>query len=249
MRNVFLIACCLSGLAAAQDWKLVWSDEFEGSGPVDTKHWKFDEGYIANQEVQIYTTSNARRENGILVIEARKSDAKITSSRVTTEGRHTWTYGRFEVKAKLPTGRGTWPAIWMLGANHRQVGWPACGEIDIMENVGFDPDVIHANIHTKAYNHVMKTGRGDKITIPKPYEAFHVYSLEWTAQKMDFFVDGKKYFTYANDKTGVDAWPFDQPQYLILNLAIGGSWGGQEGVDESIFPQKLEVDYVRVYQK
>jgi beta-glucanase (GH16 family) len=137
----------------------------------------------------------------------------------------------------------------MLGANHRQVGWPACGEIDIMENVGFDPDVIHANIHTKAYNHVMKTGRGAKITIRKPYEAFHVYSLEWTAQKMDFFVDGKKYFTYANDKTGVDAWPFDQPQYLILNLAIGGSWGGQEGVDESIFPQKLEVDYVRVYQK
>jgi beta-glucanase (GH16 family) len=249
MRNVLLIACCLSGLAAAQDWKLVWSDEFEGSGQVDSKRWTFEEGQIRNKEAQLYTTSNVRRENGILVIEARRDSAKITSSSVTTEGRQSWTYGRVEVRAKLPTGRGTWPAIWMLGANRKEVGWPACGEIDIMENVGFDPDIIHANIHTKAYNHVKKTGRGAKITIPNPHSGFHVYSVEWTAEKMDFLVDGKKYFTYANEKTGPDVWPFDKPQYLILNLAIGGAWGGQKGVDESIFPQRFEVDYVRVYQQ
>ena len=249
MRNVLLVACCLSGLAAAQDWKLVWSDEFDGSGKVDPARWTFEEGYIRNHETQIYTNRNARRDNGILIIEARREGDKITSSSVTTEGRQSWTYGRFEVRAKLPGGRGTWPAIWMLGVNRKKVGWPACGEIDIMENVGFDPDVIHANIHTKAYNHVEKTGRGAKIVVQEPDTDFHVYAVEWTASKLDFSVDGKKYFSFANEKTGVDVWPFDKPQYLILNLAIGGSWGGQKGVDDSMFPRRFEIDWVRVYQQ
>jgi len=153
------------------------------------------------------------------------------------------------VRAKLPSGRGTWPAIWTLGTNIREVGWPACGEIDIMEFVGYEPGVIHANIHTGKYNHVKKTGKGDKITVPDASEAFHVYAVEWDAEKMEFSVDGKKYFTYTNEGSGYDAWPYDKDQYLILNLAIGGSWGGQKGIDDSIFPQLYRIDYVRVYQK
>jgi beta-glucanase (GH16 family) len=174
--------------------------------------------------------------------------AEYTSASLTTRAKASWTYGRIEVRAKLPPGRGTWPAIWTLGTNSAQ-RWPACGEVDIMEFVGFDPGIIHANIHTKKYNHVQKTGKGSQITIPDACEAFHVYALEWNSTQMDFFVDGKKYFTYANEGSGPDAWPYDKDQYLILNLAIGGAWGGAKGIDESCFPQRYYVDYVRVYQR
>jgi beta-glucanase (GH16 family) len=249
LRKFFAVALCAGGLAVAQEWKLVWSDDFNGSGPVDPKNWKFEQGYIRNKEAQFYTDMNARRQNGALMIEARREGNRITSGSVTTDGLHSWTYGRIEVRAKLPTGDGTWAAIWMLGQNIKQVGWPTSGEIDIMENAGFDPDVIHANVHTTAYNHVSKNGKGAKTVVEKPYADYHIYSMDWTPEQMDFFVDGKKYFTYANEKTGSDAWPFDKPQYLILNLAIGGSWGGREGVDPKIFPQRFEIDYVRVYQQ
>ena len=127
---------------------------------------------------------------------------------MTTRGKAAWTHGRIEVRAKLPSARGTWPAIWMLGTNIDEVGWPACGEIDIMEFVGFDPGVIHANIHTKKYNHSVKTGKGDKISIPDASEAFHVYGMEWDSKKMDFSVDGKTYFTYHNEGSGEAAWPY-----------------------------------------
>ena len=117
-----------------------------------------------------------------------------------------------------------------------------------MENVGFDPDTIHANIHTEKYNHVRKTNTGAQITVPKPYHDFHVYAVEWTSERMDFFVDDTRYFSYVNEHTGEDAWPYDQPFYLILNVAIGGDWGGQKGIDDTIFPVRMEVDYVRVYE-
>ena len=168
---------------------------------------------------------------------------------MTTQGKAAWTHGRIEVRAKLPAARGTWPAIWTLGTNIHEAGWPACGEIDIMEFVGYEPGVIHANIHTKKYNHVVKTGKGDQISIPDASEAFHVYAVEWDAEKMDFFVDAHKYFTYRNEGSGTAAWPYDKEQYLILNLAIGGDWGGQKGIDDSRFPQQYVIDYVRVYQK
>ena len=153
------------------------------------------------------------------------------------------------MRAKLPSGRGTWPAIWTLGTNFDQVGWPTCGEIDIMEFVGYEPGVIHANVHTKKYNHSVKTGKGDKTTVSDASVAFHVYAVEWDAQKIDFFVDDHKYFTFQNEGTGTDAWPYANDQFLILNFAIGGDWGGQKGVDDRIFPQRYYIDYVRVYQK
>lgn len=260
--------------ALAGDWKLVWSDEFDKPGLPDPAKWKYEEGFVRNNEAQYYTrgrSENARVENGMLVIEARKERfqnpafdpaaqgkgsrrgnrefAEYTSASLTTRGKAAWTYGRIEVKAKLPTGRGTWPAIWMLGTNASQAGWPACGEIDIMEFVGFDPGVIHANIHTREFNHVKKTGKGSQISIPDASELFHVYALEWDSKKMDFYVDDKKYFTYANDGTGSGAWPYDKDQFLILNLAIGGAWGGSKGIDETCFPQRYYVDYVRIYQR
>ena len=258
--------------ALAGDWKLIWSDEFDKPGLPDPSKWSYEEGFVRNNEAQYYTrarSENARIENGMLVIEARKQKmenpaydpkaqagsrrsrafAEYTSASLTTRGKASWTHGRIEVRAKLPSGRGTWPAIWTLGTNNSQVGWPACGEIDIMEFVGFDPGIIHANIHTRKYNHVLKTGKGSQITIPDASEEFHLYTLEWDAGHLDFFVDDKKYFTYANEGSGADAWPYDQDQYLILNLAIGGAWGGAKGIDEACFPQRYHIDYVRVYQR
>ena len=265
---------CLS--APASDWKLVWSDEFEQAGLPDAAKWSYETGFIRNNEDQYYTRErkeNARVENGMLVLEARherfknpafdpaakqtgsgrsrrsREFAEYTSASLTTRGKASWTHGRVEVRAKLPSGRGTWPAIWMLGTNGPQAGWPACGEIDIMEFVGFDPGIIHANIHTRKYNHVQKTGKGAQTTVADASEAFHVYAVEWDAEQMDFFVDQRKYFTYRNEKSGVEAWPYDQDQYLILNLAIGGAWGGQKGIDDASFPARYYIDYVRVFQK
>jgi beta-glucanase (GH16 family) len=268
-----LLSAALS--SDASEWKLVWCDEFDKPGLPDRAKWDYETGFTRNNEKQQYTRArkeNARVENGRLIIEAKReryvargthaaaksggdvgvsdhhSDADYTSASLTTRGKAAWTYGRIEVRAKLPSGRGTWPAIWTLGAKIDEAGWPACGEIDIMEFVGFKPGVVHANIHTKRYNHVMHTGKGGELTIPDASRAFHVYAVEWDAQKIDFFVDARKYFTYRNEGTGPDTWPYDNDQYLILNLAIGGDWGGQKGIDDSIFPQRFEIDYVRVYQ-
>jgi beta-glucanase (GH16 family) len=137
----------------------------------------------------------------------------------------------------------------MLGTNINKAGWPKCGEIDIMENVGFDPDGVHTTVHTGKYNHVKKTAKGHRETIAKPYDDFHVYAIEWDAKKIDFFIDEKKVFSFADDGGGEDAWPFNHDHYLLLNFAIGGGWGAVKGVDESIWPQKYYIDYVRVYQR
>lgn len=274
-RTVPVACLVLTVWLPAQDaeWKLVWSDEFEKPGSPDPAKWDYETGFVRNRELQYYTRDrkeNARVEKGVLIIEARKEKMKnaaydparpprggalhreiadYTSASLITRGKAAWTYGRIEVRAKLPTGRGTWPAIWTLGTNMREVRWPACGEIDIMEFVGFDPGVIHGNIHTRKYNHIQKTNKGDKTKVPDASEKFHVYAIEWDAEHIDFFVDDRKYFTFRKEEGGTDVWPFDKDQYLILNLAIGGSWGGQKGVDDGIFPQQLLIDYVRVYQK
>jgi beta-glucanase (GH16 family) len=227
--------------------------------------------FVRNRELQYYTKDdkdNVRIENGCLVIEAhqekmenaayeasanedewqkKRAAAEYTSGSITTHHKANWTYGRFEIRAKLPSGKGTWPAIWMLGESPTQ-SWPDCGEIDIMENVGYDPLTIHANVHTADYNHQLGTNRGANIKIDSPSEEFHVYAIDWNSERIQFFIDDALYFTYYNEDSGENTWPFDHPHYLLLNLAIGGSWGGEQGIDPSIFPQRMEVDYVRIYQ-
>ena len=239
---------------APAPWTLVFSDEFDAPGALDPAKWGYDIGYIANDEKQYYTSrsENVRAEGGNLVIEARKEPYQgyaYTSARVVTRGRFEFLYGRVEVRAKLPTGTGTWPAIWMLGTNIGQVGWPTCGEIDIMENVGFEALLIHASVHTAAYNHTIGTQKTATVTVANPWEDFHVYAMEWYADHIDVFVDAQKYFSFRNEGTGSRTWPFDKPQYLLVNLAIGGSWGGQKGVDDSLFPHRYLIDYVRIYQE
>lgn len=236
------------------DTSTVWRDEFDYTGLPDASKWGYDVGGDGwgNQELEYYTeadTANARVENGHLVIEARKEvyqGKDYTSARLVTKGKGDWLYGRVEVRAKLPTGRGVWPAIWML-ASKSTYGtdyWPDNGEIDIMEHVGWEPGTVHATIHCK--NNYGANGKGATFSLPTLADDFHVYATEWTPNGLDFFVDGAKYFSYPG-QTGWQGWPFDENFHLLLNIAVGGSWGGAKGVDESIWPQKMEVDYVRVY--
>jgi beta-glucanase (GH16 family) len=231
---------------------LVWQDEFEGRGLPDRARWDYELGLVRNKERQFYTrerAENARVEGGMLVIEARREayeGSAYTSASLTS--RASWTYGRVEVRAQVPRGRGTWPAIWMLGANIREVGWPRCGEIDIMEHVGFDPGRIHGNIHTEAYNHVRRTNKGNSVVVAGADDAFHVYETVWTPERIDILVDGERYFSFPKEPGGEAVWPFDKPHYLILNLAVGGSWGGQKGIDDGAFPARFLIDYVRVYR-
>ena len=246
--------------------KLVWSDEFNYKGLPDSDKWIYEEGFVRNKEKQYYTKArleNVRVENGCLILEGRKEKfknakykkdskdwrfseefAQYTSGSIKTKGKASWKYGYVEVRAKIPTGSGSWPAIWMLGTKKR---WPACGEIDIMENIGRKPDLIHATIHFRDINEKYARA-GNKIKADKPYDDFHIYALEWNAEKMDFYYDGQKYFSYKiTDKSGKgDDNIFRQPFYLLLNLALGGSWGGK--LDDKILPLKYYIDYVRVYQ-
>ena len=239
---------------ATGNWTMVFSDEFDSPGAPDPSKWGYETGYIRNNEKQYYTSrpENVRAEGGNLVIEARREPYQgfaYTSASINTEGRFEFKYGRVEVRAKLPAGFGMWPAIWTLGVNRKTVGWPACGEIDIMENVGFEPSRIHASVHTTAYNHTKGTQKTATIDVANLSEDFHVYAMEWKSDRIDVSVDGQQYFTFRNEGAGAAVWPFDAPQYLLVNLAIGGSWGGQKGIDEAKFPARYLVDYVRIYQQ
>ena len=243
-------------------WRPVWADEFDRPGLPDPEKWTYDVGGTGwgNRESQFYTdarTENARVEGGGLIIEARREDwqgSAYTSARL--KSRQAWTYGRIEVRARLPRGRGTWPAIWMLPLNgiYAKGGWPDNGEIDIMEHVGFDPGVIHGSVHTRAYNHVDRTQRTGRIAVDTAKDDFHVYRIQWTRREINAYVDNVRYFTFKNErltdphKADWRQWPFDRDFRLLLNVAVGGNWGGQKGVDDSIWPQRMEVDYVRVLQ-
>jgi beta-glucanase (GH16 family) len=243
---------------------LVWADEFDVPGLPDSTRWSFDVGGHGwgNQELQYYTArrlENARVEDGRLIIEAHREEwdgSEFTSARLVTKGKGDWTYGRFEARARLPSGRGTWPAIWMLPTErrHGEAYWPDNGEIDIMEHVGHEPDVVHASVHTKAYHHSIGTQRSASVHLPTARTEFNVYAVEWTAEEIRGFVNGQHHFTFRNERVGdiqtdYQKWPFDAPFHLILNVAVGGSWGGAQGVDPGIWPQRMEVDYVRVYQR
>lgn len=236
--------------------KLVWSDEFNTPGHPDTTKWNYNigngDGGWGNNELEYYTSSdsNARIENGNLVIEARKESLggrNYTSARMLTQGKFDWTYGRFEIRAKLPKGIGTWPAIWMLGSNIPQVGWPTCGEIDIMEHVGKNLNEINWSAHSKMYNWPMGTQKTNKAIIANVTDSFHVYKLDWSKAALNFYVDDALYLTVNSDGKNADYYPFVVPQFLLLNLAIGGNMAGNT-IDNSIFPVRMLVDYVRVYQ-
>lgn len=237
---------------------LVWADEFDYTGLPDSTKWSYDVGGHGwgNEELQYYTNKrmeNARVENGKLIIEARKENYEgndYTSARLITKHKGDWTYGKIKIRAKLPQGTGTWPALWMLPTQwiYGSGDWPDVGEIDIMEHVGYDEGVIHGTIHTHDFNHMDGTQKSGQTIVEDAVDAFHVYSIEWTKEEIRWYVDGNKFFTYENNGDGWSAWPFDHPFHLIMNIAVGGTWGGAEGVDDTIFPQKLEVDYVRVYQ-
>lgn len=236
---------------------LVWSDEFDVDGAPDASKWSYDlaDGCPnncgwGNAELQSYTnrTKNVRVEDDKLKIELRKENERFTSARLVSKGKGDWTYGRFEIRAKLPSALGTWPAIWMLPTDNVYGNWPRSGEIDIMENVGYDPDTIIASAHTFAYNHGIDTHKKAALHVPDCSEEFHVYSLEWNEEKYDVYVDEKLLFTFNNENKSSKEWPFDQRFHLILNLAFGGNWGGKMGVDPSALPVTMVVDYVRVYQ-
>jgi beta-glucanase (GH16 family) len=250
---------CLSNLCAYQGFsqKLVWSDEFDKDGLPDSSKWSYDVGDHGwgNKELQNYSKDelkNARIENGILIIEAHADQSQpkgYTSARLVTKGKAGWKYGYIEVKAKLPEGVGTWPAIWMLPDQNTYGGWPKSGEIDIMEHVGYDPGRVHGTVHTAAFNHSIGTQKGAQLDVDDFQHEFHVYAIDWMEDKIDFFIDGQKYFSFENTGEGSAEWPFDQSFHLILNIAVGGNWGGAKGVDPSIWPQRMEVDYVRVFDE
>ena len=250
-----------AGEPGEQKMKLVWSDEFDHGSLPDPSKWGYDLGDgcpencgWGNNELQYYTADrkeNARIENGMLIIEAHQekmATKEYTSARVKSKNKGDWTYGKILVRAKLPKGTGVWPAIWMLPTNWEYGGWPASGEIDIMENVGYMPDSLFGSIHTKKFNHVIGTQVTKGVYVNTLSTEFHEYGVMWDKNQIDFLFDGKVYQTFKNLHDGPDSWPFDKDFHIILNIAVGGNWGGKHGVDVSIWPQRMEVDYVRVYQ-
>ena len=240
----------------SNQWQPIWSDEFNYEGAPDPAKWKYEVGMVRNTECQFYTLDrreNARVENGMLVITARverwQQRADYTSASLTTRGKFDFTYGKVEIRARVPAGRGTWPALWTLGTNISQVNWPKCGEIDIMEFVGYLPDKFHFSAHTQAFNHKLGTHKTLAFDSPAASADFHRFGIIWTPQTISWFLDGKKVFEFPNDGQGDAHWPFYQPQYLLINLAIGGKWGGVKGIAPDIFPAKFAIDYVRVWQQ
>lgn len=240
--GVFVNAQSLKG------YKLVWQDNFCGH-KLDTSSWNnvVAKPRWVNNELQRYTDGqNVMVKNGKLIIEARNENDEYTSGRINTKSKRIFTYGIVKIKAKLPEGIGTWPALWMLGQNKTEVGWPKCGELDIMEHVGKNPDFIHSSVHNKSgYAATPYTG---KLKINNTFDKFHIYSMEWTTDYITFYVDGKKIYHYQPEIKNEENWPFDKPFFLIFNIAIGGDWGGAK-IDEKCFPAIMKVDWVKVYNK
>lgn len=243
--------------------KLIWSDEFDIDGLPNPNNWSYNVGDACdlpmgcgwgNNELQYYTDGekkNARVKDGFLIIEAHKEKIgkrEYSSARIVTKGKQDFKYGRFEIRAKVPGGLGTWGAIWMMPTTSVYGGWPRSGEIDIMEHVGFEKDTIYGTPHTQNFNGMKGTQKTGAIAILDSEETFHTYAVDWTDNKIDWYVDNQLYHTF--EKVGISPhnWPFDQDFHFILNVAVGGNWGGKHGVDPDIWPKQMMVDYVRVYE-
>lgn len=259
-------------------WQLVWSDEFDGEGLPKDSNWVYETGYIRNREYQFYTNKrveNSFVQEGKLTLRAQKEQylnprfqgdvssihpvnrsksltdiqtAPCTSASINTFGKQSFLYGRIEVRAKVPAGKGVWPAIWLLGTNHPVKGWPLCGEIDIMEYVGKNENKIHGTVHyPRTMSDPSHRSKGRGVYSLEPYKHFHTYAIEWNENEILFFLNNTVYFRYDIENSGVGSEVFRKPHYLLLNLAIGGSWGGP--VDPEIFPSDFVIDYVRYYRR
>ncbi|KAA5827451.1 glycoside hydrolase family 16 protein [Algibacter amylolyticus] len=230
---------------------LIWEENFDGNS-LNENNWNFELGNgcpnlcgWGNNEMQLYTKNNHEVKDGLLTIKAKLKDSVYTSTRITTKNKFEFKYGKIEARAKLPVGKGLWPAFWMLGSNIDKVGWPKCGEIDILEYVGKEPGMVFTSLHTQ-------DSHGDTINTKKSKiesieEGFHVYAVNWTEDKIEFFIDNQLFYTFIPKSVKDDnIWPFNQRFYVIVNLAIGGNYGGPE-VDNTIFPQEFIIDYIKVY--
>jgi beta-glucanase (GH16 family) len=242
--------------------KLTWSDEFNVDGAPDSTKWDYDLGDgcdkgicgWGNNELQVYTASpnNVLVGNGVLRISAKKANGEYTSTRMVSRGKKAFRYGRIRLRARLAgcTAKGTWPALWMLPESWVYGGWPNSGEIDIMEAVGYEENMFHGSVHTSAYNHAIGTQKTGSVS--KPEADWHVFEIDWQADKIRFAVDNQVYFVFApDDISDSTKWPFNQDFHLLLNIAVGGNWGGLNGVDAPAFEdadgQYIEVDWVRAY--
>ncbi|TSD64623.1 glycoside hydrolase family 16 protein [Inquilinus sp. KBS0705] len=229
-----------------------FADEFDYTGKPKTDKWGYDTGGggWGNSELEYYTdAANVNVADGKLTITAKKESLggmNYTSTRLVSKGEGSMLYGRLEVKAKLPAGKGTWPAIWMLPDDYVYGNWPNSGEIDIMEMVGFDPGNVHFTLHNQLYNGA--NGKGGSKTINTASSEFHVYRTDWTPYAIKGYYDGDLVYTYVNNANSVAAWPYDQKFHLLMNIAVGGSWGGQQGIDDTAFPASMVVDYVHFYK-
>jgi beta-glucanase (GH16 family) len=263
MTVMLLVACFAARVSAdvpGSDWTLVFADEFDGpdGGQPDRAKWIYEEGRLRNEELQYYTgsTQNVFYRDGKLVLRGSADPmvlptgtiAPVTSGSLYT--RQGFIYGRFEARLKIPTGRGVWPAFWLLGEEYYTKGWPWCGEVDIMENVGYMPNIAHAVLHYQAKNAMRSNQPEATRTIPTMATEFHVYTAVWTPEGISLYTDGEQTLSVPNDnKCRDESWPYYKPFNVKINLAIGGSWGGKEGIDGAIFPADYEIDYVRVYQR
>ncbi len=240
----------------AQTYVQVWGDEFNTPGLPDSTKWGYEIGKVRNTELQYYTSrrgENARIEDSVLIIEARKEQfegAGYTSASLISKGIGDWKYGKIEISAKVPTGKGTWPALWMMPTYSEYGGWPRSGEIDIMEYIGVEPQSLWYNAHFYGTNNSghSSSGSGAVKAISDPFNQFVKFTLLWTPEKLEWFANDVKYHEYKKTADDYRIWPFNKEFYLILNLAYGGSWGGYKGVDDSLLPHKFLIDYVRVYQ-
>jgi beta-glucanase (GH16 family) len=239
------------------DFQLVWQDEFDGDTVDDTKWSLSINNPVFNNELQLYTDlpDNAFIEEGHLVIQAIKPEESYmgrdyTSAKLTTLAKADWLYGRFEIRAKLPTGQGLWPAFWLLPSQGRYGGWPSSGEMDIMEMLGHEPNIVHGTLHYRDKNGHAFNGQSYQLPEGDFTNEFHVFAFEWDETEMRWYVDDELYLTLTTWETRNKPFPapFDQKFYLIINLAVGGNWPGSPD-ETTVFPQRLEVDYVRVYQK